>query len=262
MARQERRARPPEEWTGRTTTPSPWDDDSGGAPGSEAAGTGAVWLVIPGFNEALVIGKTLQSVKAWLPNVVVVDDGSSDETADRAYHAGAHVVRHPINLGQGAALGTGIRYALLQKAEFIVTFDADGQHRPDDIEVLLKFAREQKADVVLGSRFLGGADNMPQSRRWLLKAATAYTRVTTGLSLTDAHNGLRLLTRKAAEQLRIRQNRMAHASEMLEWLGSSGLRIVEAPVNIVYTDYSLEKGQGFFSSFDILWDLWSSRLYR
>jgi glycosyltransferase involved in cell wall biosynthesis len=221
-----------------------------------------VWIVIPGFNEARIISNTLASVGAWLPNVIVVDDGSSDDTAGQAARAGAHVLRHPINLGQGAALGTGIRYALLQQAEFIVTFDADGQHRPEDITVLLEAAQEQGADVVLGSRFLGRASNLPTSRRLLLKLATAYTRLTTGLSLTDAHNGLRLFTRKAAEQLQFRQNRMAHASEMLEWLGSSGLRIFEAPVNIVYTEYSLAKGQTVFSSFNILWDLWLGRLYQ
>ena len=103
---------------------------------------------------------------------------------------------------------------------------------------------------------------MPRTRLWLLKLATAYTRLTTGLSLTDAHNGFRLFTRTAAEKLRIRQNRMAHASEMIDWLGSSGLRIAEAPVNITYTEYSLAKGQRFSSSFNILWDLWSSRLHR
>lgn len=226
------------------------------------SGPSSVWLVIPGFNEGAMIGKTLASVAAWLPNVIVVDDGSSDETAAEAERVGAHVLRHQINLGQGAALETGIRYALLQRAEFIITFDADGQHRPEDIEVLLETAQEQGADVVLGSRFLGRAHNMPRSRRWLLKAATLYTRLSTGVSLTDAHNGLRLFTRKAAEQMRIRQNRMAHASEMIEWLGSSGLRVTEAPVNIVYTDYSTAKGQTLFSSFNILWDLWSSRLYR
>ena len=111
-----------------------------------------------------------------------------------------------------------------------MTYDADGQHRPEDIEVLLRTQREAGADVVLGSRFLGGAENMPVSRRWLLKLAATYTRMTTGLHLTDAHNGLRLFTRAAAERMRIWQNRMAHASEMLEWLGSSGLRIAKSPV--------------------------------
>lgn len=222
----------------------------------------SIWIVIPGFNEGQMIASTLASIRPWLPNVVVVDDGSSDNTAEEATRAGAHVVRHTINLGQGAALGTGIRYALQQRAQWIVTFDADGQHRPEDIDVLFRVAGEKNADVVLGSRFLGGASNMPRTRLWLLKLATAYTRLTTGLSLTDAHNGFRLFTRTAAEKLRIRQNRMAHASEMIDWLGSSGLRIAEAPVNITYTEYSLAKGQRFSSSFNILWDLWSSRLHR
>lgn len=222
----------------------------------------STWIVIPSYNEGSVIAQTLASVRAWLPNVVVVDDGSADNTANIAEEAGAHVLRHPINLGQGAALATAIRYALLQGAEFIITFDADGQHRPEDIDNLLRIARQTDADVVLGSRFLGASHNMPRSRRWLLQVAAAYTRLSTGLELTDAHNGLRLFTRKAALQMRIRQNRMAHASEILEWLGDSGLRVIEAPVNIVYTDYSLRKGQSLFSSFNILWDLWSSRLYQ
>jgi glycosyltransferase involved in cell wall biosynthesis len=246
----------------RTAACSPWGSEGADAAFEAGADKSAVWVVVPGFNEGPVIGKTLASVKAWLPNVVVVDDGSSDDTADRASRAGAHVLRHPINLGQGAALGTGIGYALLQQADFIITFDADGQHQPSDIDVLLRTAREHRADVVLGSRFLGRASDMPASRRLLLKLATAYTRFTTGLSLTDAHNGLRLFSRRAAKQLRIRQNRMAHASEMLEWLGSSGLRVVEAPVDIVYTDYSLAKGQTAWSSINILWDLWLGRLYQ
>lgn len=224
-------------------------------------GRSSVWIVIPSFNEAQVIAKTLAGLSHWLPNVVVVDDCSSDNTAELAARAGATVIRHAINLGQGAALGTGIRFALLEGAEFIVTFDADGQHRPEDIDALLQKS-DEGAEVVLGSRFLGSAPNMPASRRWLLKAATAYTRRTTGLNLTDAHNGLRLFTRKAAEQLQLRQNRMAHASELIDWLGTSGLRIAEAPVKILYTDYSLAKGQSILSSFDILWELWSSRLSR
>ncbi len=225
-------------------------------------GLSSVWIVIPGFNESKVIARTIRSVRHWLPNVVVVDDGSTDETGRKAERAGAQVVRHCVNLGQGAALGTGIRYALLNGAKSIVTFDADGQHRPEDIDVLLRRQKETGADVVLGSRFLGGTVNMPASRRWLLRAATLYTRLTTGLELTDSHNGLRLFTEHAARQLRIRQNRMAHASELLDWLASSDFKVVEAPVNIVYTDYTLAKGQDALSSLNILWDLWSSRLHR
>jgi glycosyltransferase involved in cell wall biosynthesis len=221
-----------------------------------------LWIVVPAYNEEPQIAATVGLLREHLPGVIVVDDGSTDSTAREAKRAGALVVRHAINLGQGAALLTGIKLALLKGAEQIVTFDADGQHQPGDIDVLLRVQRSSGADVVVGSRFLGSATGMPLSRHLLLRAATAYTRLTTGLALTDAHNGLRLLSRKAAERLRLRQDRMAHASEISEWLGQSGLKVAEAPVRIRYTSYSLAKGQNFFSSFNIIWDLWSSRLHR
>lgn len=220
------------------------------------------WIVIPCYNEGSIIADTILALGAWLPNIVAVDDGSADNTSEEVQRVGAHLVRHPINLGQGAALETGIRFALLKGAEYVVSFDADGQHQAKDIDVLIRVAQQHCADVVLGSRFLGNAINIPPARRWLLNVATAHARMSTGLQLTDAHNGLRLLNRKAAQKLRIRQDRMAHASELLRWLGSSGLRVREAPVDILYSDYSLRKGQTLFSAFDILWDLCSSRLYR
>lgn len=221
-----------------------------------------LWVVVPGYNEAEVIGATVLGVLRACRNVVVVDDGSRDETAERARQAGASVVRHPANLGQGAALMTGVRYALSQGAEAIVTFDADGQHQPNDILQLLETAERKGADVVLGSRFLGPRPSMPASRVALLRLATLYTRWTSGLSLTDAHNGLRLLTRRAALKLNIRQNRMAHASEILNWISAMGFKVVETPVNVIYTDYSLAKGQTAMSSFGIIWDLWSGKLHR
>ena len=221
-----------------------------------------LWIVVPAYNEQPQIARTVTQLRDYLPNVIVIDDGSADSTATEARNAGAHVVRHALNLGQGAALITGIKYALRKGAEYVVTFDADGQHQPEDIQVLLRAQRSSGADAVIGSRFLGTAIDMPIARRMLLKAATIYTRLTTKLPLTDAHNGLRLLTRSAAEALRLRHNRMAHASEILEWLSASGFRVAEAPVRIRYTAYSLDKGQSFFSSFNIMWDIWSSRLHR
>lgn len=218
--------------------------------------------MIPGYNEGSVIASTIRGVLMTCPNVVMVDDGSSDDTARRARTAGAAVVRHPVNLGQGAALMTGIRYALDQGASFIITFDADGQHRAEDIPAMLATASETGADVVLGSRFLDHRSDIPPARVLLLRLATLYTRLTTGLALTDAHNGLRLLTRRAAQQLKIRQNRMAHASEILDWLARSELKVVEMPMHVVYTPYSLNKGQSAFSSLGILWDLWSLKLHR
>lgn len=223
---------------------------------------GGTWIVIPGYNEEKVIGRTVAGLDDWLPRVVVVDDGSQDATAEDARIAGARVVRHAVNLGQGAALMTGLRFALSQGAEHIVTFDADGQHRADDIPLLLHAALHGGADVVLGSRFLARESAMPRARRLLLKAAVRYTNVTTGLRLTDAHNGLRLFTRRAAERLDLRHNRMAHASELIAWLGRSELCVREVPVEIFYTEYSLAKGQNAMSSLNILWDLWSGKLHH
>ncbi len=223
---------------------------------------GGLWVVVPAYDEEPQIARTIAQLARFLPRVVVVDDGSCDRTADEARRAGATVVRHRVNLGQGAALLTGIQYVIRQGADQVVTFDADGQHDPDDIGVLVHAQASTGADAVVGSRFLGSTTDMPHSRRILLRAATLYTRLATGLELTDSHNGLRLITRQAAVGLRLRQNRMAHASEILEWLSMSRLKVVEAPVRIRYTTYSLAKGQNFASSFNIIWDMWSSRLHR
>ena len=223
---------------------------------------GAPWIVIPAFNEGPVIGDVVANVRARFRRVVVVDDCSRDETGIVALGAGAVVLRHPVNLGQGAALETGIRYALSQGAEYVVTFDADGQHRVDDIAVLLDRQRETGTDVVVGSRFLGAAQGLPPLRRLVLKIAVLFMRVTSGVSMSDAHNGIRLLTRRAAEQIRIRQNRMAHASEIVEQIGSLGLSISEAPVTIVYTEYSLRKGQRLSNAVNIVWDMLLARMHK
>jgi len=221
-----------------------------------------VHVVIAAFNEATAIARVVTDVARAGYRVVVVDDGSADATADVARAAGATVVRHPFNLGQGAALQTGIEYALAHAAEFIVTFDADGQHRVSDISRLTDALVRERADFALGSRFLGHAPNLPPLRRAMLRAATAFTRLTTGLRVTDTHNGLRAMTRRGAAAIRLRQNRMAHASECLSQIGDSGLRYVERPVTIEYTAYSLAKGQNVRDAVLILLDLFARRLYR
>jgi polyprenyl-phospho-N-acetylgalactosaminyl synthase len=228
----------------------------------ETAAPAQVCVVIAAYNEAAVIARVVTDVaRAGYP-VVVVDDGCTDETAGIAAAAGAAVIRHPFNLGQGAALQTGIDYALAQAAEVVVTFDADGQHRVADIFRLVAALGEEQADFALGSRFLGQAPNLPPLRRLLLKAATLFTRLTTGLRLTDTHNGLRAMTRRGAAALRLRQNRMAHASELLGQIGASRLRYVERPVTIEYTAYSLAKGQRMGDAVFILMDLFARKLYR
>src|SRR5262245_29254429 len=220
------------------------------------------YVVIAAYNEAAVIARVVGGVRRAGYPVVVVDDGSSDATADIAHAAGAAVIRHPFNLGQGAALQTGIDHALALSAEIVVTFDADGQHRVADIARLCAALAEEKADFALGSRFLGQAPNLPPLRRLLLKAATLFTRLTTGLQLTDTHNGLRAMSRRGAAAIRLRQNRMAHASELLAQIGSSGLPYVERPVTIEYTAYSLAKGQNMRDAVLILVDLLARRLYH
>jgi glycosyltransferase involved in cell wall biosynthesis len=221
-----------------------------------------VWVVVPAYNEARVIGGIIAELRRDSHRIVVVDDGSSDLTAKVAAECGAIVLQHPINLGQGAALQTGIEFALVHGAEVIVTFDADGQHRIGDIGRLVDALQKHRADFALGSRFLGAAVNIPPLRRMLLRAATLFTRVTTGLRLTDAHNGLRAMTRRGAQRIRLRQNRMAHASEILGQIAASGLKFVEVPVTIEYSGYSLAKGQRSGDLIIILLDLFARRLHQ
>jgi glycosyltransferase involved in cell wall biosynthesis len=218
--------------------------------------------VIAAYNEAGVIARVVADVKRRGYPVVLVDDGSADATADLAEQAGAVVIRHPVNLGQGAALQTGIDFALNEGADAIVTFDADGQHRASEIAGMVDALAQNDADFVLGSRFLGGTVDLPPSRRLLLKAATSFTRMTSGLAVTDTHNGLRAMTRRGAGAIRLRQNRMAHASEFLNQVAASGLKYVEAPVTIEYSRYSLAKGQKLSDSLSILVDLSAQRLHR
>ncbi len=221
-----------------------------------------LWVVIPAFNEGEVLCAVVSGVRERFAHVVVVDDCSSDDTSACAAAAGAIVLRHPINLGQGAALQTGIRFALSRGADHIITFDADGQHRVEDIDVLLRRQVETGADMVLGSRFLGSTSNMPPLRRFVLRLAAHFTSFTTGVRLTDAHNGLRLFTRRAAKLLRIRQNRMAHASEIISQAGALKFSVAEAPVTVVYTEYSLRKGQKLSNAVNILAELLVERLSR
>jgi polyprenyl-phospho-N-acetylgalactosaminyl synthase len=221
-----------------------------------------VYVIIPAYNEGRVIFRVVSEVSRAGYTVIVVDDGSSDVTAEQAQAAGATVIRHPFNLGQGAALQSGIEYALAQAAECIVTFDADGQHRVSDISGLTDALVRERADFALGSRFLGQAPDLPPLRRLVLHAATAFTRMTTGLQLTDTHNGLRAMTRRGAGVIKLRQNRMAHASECLAQIARSGLRYVEQPVTIEYSAYSLAKGQHMRDAVHILLDLFARRLYR
>jgi glycosyltransferase involved in cell wall biosynthesis len=211
-------------------------------------------VVIAAYNEQGAIGTTVASLRETYTHVVVVDDGSSDATAESARQAGGMVLCHLINRGQGAALQTGIDYALQHGAEIVVTFDADGQHRRDDIARLVAPLVRGEADVVLGSRFLEHAADVPAARRALLRAGLLFTRLTSGLRLTDTHNGLRAFSRRAASLMSLRQDRMAHASEILDRIRSHRLRYVEVPTRVLYTDYSRAKGQRARGALRIVFD--------
>jgi glycosyltransferase involved in cell wall biosynthesis len=219
-------------------------------------------VVIAAFNEGGVIGPVVRDIRQSYPNVVVVDDGSSDGTGACALASGAVVLRHPVNLGQGAALQTGITYALARGGEFIVTFDADGQHACADVAKMVRALIENDAEVALGSRFLGKAVGISTARRMLLRLAVLFTRLTTGLKVTDAHNGLRVFTRAAALKVRITQNRMAHASELLEQIARLKMSYVEVPVTISYSSHSRGKGQTLLGVADIIGDLVLGKLAR
>jgi glycosyltransferase involved in cell wall biosynthesis len=216
-----------------------------------------IYFVIPAFNEAQAIFHVVNEVVLAGYEVIVVDDCSSDLTKKLALQAGAIVLSHQINLGQGAALQTGIEYALLSDAHIIVTYDSDGQHRLVDAEQLIKCIAEENIDIAIGSRFLGlQALNMPRSKKWLLRAATIFTQFITNVPVTDAHNGLRAFSRSFAATLNLTQNGMAHATEFIFKI--KGHRYKEVPVQVMYSEYSLSKGQKSLNSIKIVIDLISS----
>lgn len=220
------------------------------------------FIVVPAYNEARVIREVVAGLLALTRHVVVVDDGSRDGTAAEARAAGAAVIQHLINRGQGAALRTGMDHALARGAKVIVTFDSDGQHDPADLPALVGPVAAGECDVALGSRFLGEAVNMPWVRRVVLRGGIWFTRLVSGVKVTDTHNGLRAFSRRAAEVIEIHQDQMAHASEILDELPRRGLRYREVPVKIRYSDYSMEKGQSSMNSVRIVLDFLFHKLRR
>jgi glycosyltransferase involved in cell wall biosynthesis len=223
-----------------------------------------VFVVVAAYNEGRVICATLEPLVQRGYTVVVVDDASTDDTATMLRGVPVHALRHRINLGQGAALQTAMNYSLERGARFIVHFDADGQHRADDIARLLEPLRNGEADVALGSRFLTASDRkaVPFRRRMLLRAGVIVNGLLTGVWLTDAHNGMRAFTAAAAGKIDMRENRFAHASEILAQIRRSRLRVTERPTTITYTAYSMAKGQSSMNAVKIVIDLVLRRIFR
>ncbi|MDD5438210.1 MAG: glycosyltransferase family 2 protein [Patescibacteria group bacterium] len=218
--------------------------------------------VIPAYNESSRIAQVLRESLSYLDGVVVVDDGSSDNTSEVAAKVDPRVVviKHPVNRNQGAALRTGTKAALLVGAEIIVHLDADGQHDPNDLPVLIKPIADGQADIALGSRFMGiEATGMPVLRRWLLKAGRWFNILALGISkkITDPQSGLRAMTAEAAKRINFHQDGKAHASEILRLVTRSGLRWVEIPAHIKYTQDTLTKvgTNRTTDAFSIAWNL-------
>lgn len=222
-----------------------------------------VWVVVPCFNEAPVVRGVIEKVRRHFPKVVAVDDGSHDDSAGEIRAAGARLVQHPVNMGAGAAYQTGVDFALRDPdAEFFVTFDADGQHQVEDVVAMVSYLRTVDTEVLIGSRFLGSVEGMSTSRRALLKAAVVFERATSGIALTDAHQGLRVFRRSFAQVLDLKSHDMSWASEFLTRMTEHRSTYEEFPVHVEYTDYSRGKGQRSINSVNIGMDVLINKVLR
>lgn len=223
------------------------------------------YIIVPVFNEEnKVVFATLKKLLSCFKYVVVVNDGGDPLLLEYLKELPVFYLRHEINLGQGAALQTGTEYALEMGASFIAHFDADDQHDVKDLQQMSILIKEQELDVVLGSRFLTRDHKkaIPFSRKIILKGAVLINFIFTGILLSDAHHGLRILTRKAALSIKLQENRQLHASEILWLLKKYKLRYKEFPARVIYNPYTLKKGQKNAHSLKIFKDLIISRLIK
>ena len=217
--------------------------------------TSDAWIVVPAFNEAGVIGDVITALRSVFANVVCVDDGSADGTGDIAQRAGAHLVRHPVNLGQGAAIQTGVEYARNQPgAQIFATFDADGQHRVQDVVTMIDRLGSGDVDIVIGTRFGPGVSPPPLLKRLVLQTAVWLSPRGRRLGLTDTNNGLRVFNKTVADGLDITMNGMSHATEFIMLIAENRWRVTEQPVEVLYTEYSSAKGQPLLNGVNIVVD--------
>ena len=215
-----------------------------------------VWIIIPAFNEAAIIGEVVADVRSVFDHVVCVDDGSNDGTGEIARRAGAHLVRHPTNLGQGAAIQTGVEYARKRPgARAFATFDGDGQHRVKDLGAMIDRLCAGDVDVVIGTRFGKDAGARPPLlKRIVLQTAARLSRRGRRLGLTDTNNGLRAFNKKVADGLDITMSGMGHANEFVMLIAENHWRVAEYPVEVLYTEYSKSKGQPLLNGVNILFE--------
>jgi len=222
-----------------------------------------IFIVIAAYNEEKNIKNVITGLqREGYQNIILVDDGSKDNTLEVAKSINAMVLKHTINRGQGAALQTGMTYALLHGADYIVHFDADGQHNPKEIKDILAPLIKKEVDVTLGSRFLK-KQRIPFRRKIMLKGGILAIFLFYGVKLSDAHNGFRGFTRKAAKKIKITLDRMEHASEIIDQINKKGIKYKEVPVTIKYTKETLRfgrKGQGSLDSIKILLKMFLKKL--
>jgi len=218
-----------------------------------------IWVVIPAHNEQENIFGVIKSVQELTPNIVVVNDASTDRTSEIVKLLNCYMLEHMVNRGQGAALQTGTDFALGNDAEIIVHFDADGQMQAKDIYRIISPILDKQAEIVFGTRFLEKKSKIPWTKKYLiLKPAIIFNWFFTGIKLSDAHNGFRALSKKAASSIKITQDGMAHATEILDQVRAHDLNYSEVPVEIVYNQY----GQRFSNGFKIIRDLIFARIFR
>lgn len=212
-------------------------------------------IIIPVYNEGSVIGGVVKDALKHFKYIVCIDDGSNDDSLQEIKKTKAYAIAHPINMGQGAALQTGIEFARQLPVEYFVTFDADGQHDIADVESMLREIRKGNQDIITGSRFLGEAIGIGAVKKIVLKLAVKFSNLASGLKLTDTHNGLRVFNRHVADSIQITLPDMAHASEILEIIAKNKFRYKEVPVTIRYTEYSKSKGQSMVNAINIGFDM-------
>ncbi len=220
----------------------------------------AFYIVVPAFNEGVRIRRVIRSIKeSGYNNIIVIDDGSTDDTAQIAQQNGAVIRRHPLNLGPGASTQTGIEYALSKRAQYIITMDADGQHRSEDLDRLAQKLVEEDLDVVIGSRFIGQANRIPFWRKQFNKVGNFFTFLLSGLYVSDSQSGLKAMSRSFAERLNIEHNGFEFCTEIIQKINAFNADFAEIPVSVRYTRDTMSKGQNFYNGLKMLFNLFKKR---
>jgi glycosyltransferase involved in cell wall biosynthesis len=224
-----------------------------------------ICYVIPAYNEASVIGGVVSDLKRAATKhgqafeIVVVDDGSKDSTAETAQTAGALVVRHILNSGSGGATATGLSYAQQHGFNIAATLDADGQHASADVIKGIDLMSEGGVDLLIGSRLMN-TDGMSKVKVLGNRGLSFVTYLIFGINITDSQSGMRIFSHQALEQLKWRTAGYEFCSEMLWRAKQQKLVIKEYPIKAIYTDYSKSKGQNNWNAFNIIKSLLQQRI--